>query len=154
MFGSKDLFSNLDLVALVHRSFIAEFDEEVFKNKQRILPATQAYFWLLQSASQRLFFSFLGRKTACYTVLAIFRPFSRNINVLRLKKKSCILESPTLSTDVDSRTDTILEILFIHIFFWRGGLVNFFFLSGFFLGGGGEGGPKTFKNQFSSSSFY
>ena len=76
MLGSKDFFSNFDLGALVHRSCIAKFDKEVFRNKQE---DTACYTGLLLVPADAFYCS-LGRKRAYFAVWAHFRPFCRTID--------------------------------------------------------------------------
>ena len=84
--------------------------------------------------SQGFFFAFWAERQ----LIILFWPI-----LGQLVEKSCIWESPTLSTDVNSRTDTVLEILFIY-FFWVGWIQIFFGQGLFFFG---KGGSKTFNNK-------
>ena len=79
MWGSKDLFSNLDLFALVHCSFTDEYEKEVLKKLEDMARYAGLFLATAECFSQG-FFCFLDRKKSYYTVLANFRPFSRNID--------------------------------------------------------------------------
>ena len=79
MWGSKDLFSNLDLFALVHCSFTDECDKEVFKKLEDMACYAGLFLATAECFSQG-FFCFLDRNKSYYTVLDSCRPFSRNID--------------------------------------------------------------------------